>query len=83
MLSLTAEAIPIVVQGAAAATVAGTEATSASEVIPSVDSMLAVGVNAADSAISIGDQKNRIRMGLHILITKLECMGLQRNNNLL
>ncbi len=50
---------------------AGTEATSDTEVIPSVDSIAAVGVDAADSAISIGDHKTRICIGLHILITKL------------
>ncbi len=78
------EAIPTAVQGVAAATAAGTEATSASEVTPSVDSMLAVGVDVADSAISIGDQKTRICMGLHILITKLEIvLGLHSNNNIL
>jgi hypothetical protein len=58
----TAEAIPIAVQGAAAATDVGIEATSASKVIPSVgsmlaDGMLAVGVDVEDSAISIGEQK--------------------------
>ncbi len=65
-IGYTAEAIPIAVQGAAAATNAGIEATSASKVIPSVgsmlaDGMLAVGVDMEDSAISIGDQKYIVR----------------------